>query len=354
MTLRGLADMFMAWIDIVARTLLAIVGRFHAPRRVRLIEGDDGLFDVEIAGKRETASTDHVRMLSGELDAGPPAALAAALRGSQLELMLKPDHFLFRPLELPKRATEFLHGIVCAQIDRLTPWSASDAAFGWSRPSEIGKDRIVVTVAATTRALIASYVQALTPFGARSLMVATTPQPALPGAEPVSVFEYSFRGETGLQWTRGLLAAAFAIMVIAAGVLAAGSRFVLDSLQAEQQDLFQRVAQHRAAMLRTTGTPTQQQALERRKRETPASVLVIEALSQVLPDHTYVTELRIEGDKLQIVGVTRDAPVLIELIEQSSHFLRATFFAPTTRSPADAGERFHIEARIKPVFDPRT
>jgi len=49
---------------------------------------------------------------------------------------------------------------------------------------------------------------------------------------------------------------------------------------------------------------------ERRKHETPSSVIVIEALSQVrriiLSD-----ELRILGDKMQIVGVTKDAPALI-------------------------------------------
>ena len=355
MNLRALADMFMAWIDVVACTLLAIASRFHTPRRVRLIEGDGGLFDVEIARGQGSVSTDQVRIVHGQLDAARPAALSSATRGSQLELVLKPDHFLFRPLELPKRAIEFLHGIVCAQIDRLTPWSAGDAAFGWTRPSEIGKDRIVVTVAATTRTLINSYLTALTSLGAGSVTITTAAHAAPSGDERIRVFEHNTQGQAGLQRMRGMLAATFVIMVIVAAISVAGSPFVLDSLEAQQQELTQRVAQHRTAMLRiTSGAPSQQQALERRKRETPASVLALDALTQVLPDHTYVTELRIEGDKLQVVGVTRDAPALIELIEQSPHFTRATFFAPTTRSPADAGERFHIEARIKPVFEPRT
>jgi general secretion pathway protein L len=81
-------------------------------------------------------------------------------------------------------------------------------------------------------------------------------------------------------------------------------------------------------------------------------VIVIEALSQILPDHTYLTELRVIGDRVQIVGVSRDAPSLIRLIEQSSHFTRATFFAPTTRSPGEPGEHFNIEARIEPVYTP--
>jgi general secretion pathway protein L len=89
--------------------------------------------------------------------------------------------------------------------------------------------------------------------------------------------------------------------------------------------------------------------LARRKHETQASVIVIEELSRILPDHTYVTELHIDGNTLQIAGITHDAPSLIRLIEQSPHFTRATFFAPTTRAPSDPGDRFHIEARLEPV-----
>ena len=75
---------------------------------------------------------------------------------------------------------------------------------------------------------------------------------------------------------------------------------------------------------------------------------MLDALSQVLPDHTFVTELHLAGAKLQIVGITRDAPSLIPLIEQSQHFTHATFYAPTTRAPSDPGERFHIEAKVEP------
>ena len=90
--------------------------------------------------------------------------------------------------------------------------------------------------------------------------------------------------------------------------------------------------------------------LAKRKQTSPSSVMVLEAISRVLPDSTYVTELRVEGDKMQVVGLTQDAPSLIKLIEQSPQFTRATFFAPTTRDQNDPGQRFHIEAHITPYF----
>ena len=75
--------------------------------------------------------------------------------------------------------------------------------------------------------------------------------------------------------------------------------------------------------------------------------MTLEALANTLPDGTHLTELHIEDGKVQIVGLSGDAPALIRLMEQSRRFARATFFAPTVRVPS-GGETFHIEAHLEP------
>ena len=168
------------------------------------------------------------------------------------------------------------------------------------------------------------------------------------------MFEQSAAGALEVRQVRRRLVAGLAIAAILAVLAVATDVVVGGDLQNRQIDASRRIAERRG-IIRSGNDAAANSALTRlarRKNQTPANTIVLEALSNVLPDNTYVTELRIEGDKVQVVGITNDAPSLIRLIEQSPHFSRATFFAPTTRSPSDPGDRYHIEARIKPVFSP--
>ena len=351
-SLRVILDGFFRWIDAVAAAIVNGIGRLSARRTVQIVEEDGGAFVVR-SGR---AKADRLVMADGQVAGTVSDKVAAALRGNRAELILRPERFLFRPLELPKRASEFLDGIVRSQIDRLTPWSANDAVFGWTRAEDAGADRIVVTVAATARAMVAPYVRTLTTLGVESIAVSTL----LPGPEAVPVRVLDAKGRTAVnpRIVRHVLLAVFVVTGLGAAA-AGGAATVLGArLEAQQDQLARQIAARRGAALTGPGAldpaTAALRALERRKHEAPSSVMVLEQLSQVLPDHTYVTELRIEGDKLRLVGVTRDAPSLIGLIERTQHFTRATFFAPTTRSPTDVGERFHIEAQIEPSFAPRS
>lgn len=333
-----------AWTGSVAAAIVAGIERVVSPRLVRLLESDDGGFAVEAMGKADTMPA-RIGFDGGALSA---PNLASLFRGSRVEIVLQPKRFLLRPLELPARAADFLEGIVRAQIDRLTPWSASEAVFGCSAPVADGPENITTMIAATTRKVAMTYVQAVSPFHPTAIAVCADVGGRDAGR--VKVFEQKARGHLdAVRLGRALLVALGAIAV-AALVSVAVSAYMADDLGTQEAELARQISARRAAIRAGAdgGDRSPVAALERRKFETPASVIVIEALSQLLPDHTYVTELHLAGNKLQISGISRDAPSLIRLIEQSQHFSRATFYAPTTRAPSDPGERFHIETRVEP------
>lgn len=333
-----------AWTGSVAAAIIAGLDRVVSPRIVRLVEADDGGFAVEATGKADNMPS-RVAFSEGTLSA---PNLAQLFRGSRVEIVLQPKRFLFRPLELPARAADFLEGIVRAQIDRLTPWSASEAVFGCSPPAASGPENITTMIAATTRKVALTYVQAVSGFHPAAIAVCTDVGERNAGR--VKVFEQKARGHLdAARLSRALLAGLGAIAA-AALISVVAATYMADSLGAQEDELARQISARRAAIRAGADGSDRSPiaALERRKYETAASVIVIEALSQLLPDHTYVTELHLAGNKLQISGITSDAPSLIPLIEQSKHFTRATFYAPTTRAPSDPGERFHIETRVEP------
>src|SRR4051812_36566497 len=289
------------WTDTVAAAVIAAFDRVSSPRLIRLIEQDDGGFVVEGAGKSDNLPR-HLAFADGSF---AESDLAAIFRGSRVEIDLQPKRFLFRPLELPARAADFLDGIVRAQIDRLTPWNAAEAVFGCSRPVKSGGESITTGIAATTRKAAVGYVDAVSAFHPAAVALCT--DVAERNAGRVKVFEQKARGHLdAARLSRGLFAA-LAVVALAAPLALIASVYMAGYLGAQEDELARQISQRRAA-IRAASEGSERSpvaALERRKHETPSSIVVLEALSQLLPDHTFVTELHLAGNKLQIVGITR-------------------------------------------------
>ncbi|MFS8039321.1 PilN domain-containing protein [Xanthobacter sp. AM11] len=340
--LTRLVDGFSVFIDLAAAAVLALQARIGRVRALRIEEDGAGAF--RLAGAAGAPFP---------LGAGPaPAALSAALKGRDVELVLDPARFLFRPLDLPQGATAFLDGIVRSQIDRLTPWSAGEAAYGWTAPAATGDERIRVMVAATARARLAPCLDALRALGVAHVELCTRDEadgallPLLAGPG---------KGVPAVGRVRQVLLAVLGVAAVGAGLVSVGAKFAGAGLDAELEGVNQRIAAHRRAIAAARDGQGADGAglrlLEQLKRERAPAVLVLEALSQMLPDHTHLTALQMAGDKVELTGVSLDAPSLVRLLEQSRRFSAATFIAPTTRQPGDRGERFQIEARITLPFE---
>jgi general secretion pathway protein L len=351
--------LFDEWIASVAGAIDSMIGRY-APRSQIVLGGEStGVLTAKLKSARRgpVLSDISFRISNGRPSPPLPADWQAAFRGSRVETDLAPAQVLFRPLAFPKQAADFLDGMIRTQIDRLTPWPAEDAAFGWSSPSLSGQERIELMLAATSKQEIEPLIQLAAGLGAQSLTAFAKPPAAgdQEKIEKIKVFDQPLRSAAHrvLDTPRTLR-----VVLLSAGAAAAvallATAYFGDSFDSEQQQLMQRISQRRAALRLGPDGGSALGLLAKRKQTGPSTVVVLEALSQALPDGTYVTELRIDGDKVQVIGMTQDAPSLIRLIEKSPQFARATFFAPTTRGQNEPGEQFHIEVRITPSFGSST
>jgi general secretion pathway protein L len=343
-----LKDLFGSWIAAVATALRFITARMLSQRRILFVERDPDSFTARIASTRKGPILPEAsfQLRHGRPEPALTAEWQAALRGSHVDILMRPEQVLFRAIDFPKQATDFLDGMIRAQIDRLTPWPASEVEFGTTPPMPIAGERIAMTVAATSKQKIQPLLRIAADCGAASVAgLVDEPEAA---ADPIKLFDRALTGGA-IDFARMLRLALVGAAFAAAASLAI-SAYAGSWLDAEQQELQHRVSQRRAALRISEPGGSADTLLAQRKQTSPSSVVVLEEISRVLPDTTYVTELRVEGDKMQVIGLTQDAPSLIRLLEQSPQFARATFFAPTTRSQSDPGERFHIEAHVTPYF----
>ncbi|MHC2467628.1 PilN domain-containing protein [Bradyrhizobium embrapense] len=343
---------FEQWIGAVATAVDGVAGRFMRRRSIELDENADGTFTARAAVARDGSPSAPVSFRLDHDAPQPPlsAEWKTVFDGSRIEVRLRSDHIVSRVLDFPSQAGDFLDGMIRAQVDRLTPWTAADAVFGWGSPQPIANDRIEVAFSATAASKVDPLIRMASMLGAASVAVSA---PAVGGdgaPQQVTLLDRSLRGLAGPAVPR-LLRIGLVSTAVAAAVSLLLNVYVGGSLQSEQEDLQHRISQRRAALrLDANGDSSGIGLLAKRKQTTPSSVMVLEAISRVLPDTTYVTELRIEGNKVQVVGLTQDAPSLIRLLEQSPQFTRATFFAPTTRAANESAERFHVEANISAYF----
>jgi general secretion pathway protein L len=350
-----------AWTTAAAEALDALARRLYRRPQIRMARDRTDMLTFSLLG--QASNKPHlpdavVRLVDGRPEDALPGDWLGILPGSSIECRLAPEHVLLRPLDFPKQAAAFLDGMIRSQIDRLTPWAAGEAAFGFGTPREAPNERLELTLAATSRAALMPLVQLADRVGAAALTVSVEAEAhGRPESESISVFTVGLR--SAIAGGRDLAKLLRYLLLGVAGVTAValvGGMMIGNALDTELQDVQARISRQRAAMRTSAGigSTSAESLLVQRKKTTPAAVLALEAISKALPDTTYVTDLHIEGDRLQLSGLTKDAPMLIRLIEQSPQFSRATFYAPTTREANEPGERFHIEAHINAYFGGRS
>jgi general secretion pathway protein L len=281
---------------------------------------------------------------------GRVAALLRRRRARDgVTVRIDPAPLFVTTLDLPRAAERTLDPVVRHQVERMLPLPAAQTCLAWRalpRPAGAATLKVAVAVAkqaTVERALATARGLGLTP----RLIIAPV---AEAGPAPLVIWRAD-RAQAAAaprrrRLLRGLEAAALALALAAYGLHVHRLEQVRAGLQdavwqARQtaeatRDLGQRVAQSADAL-----------AFLRARRQAPQPLQVLDGLTRLLPLDTWVSDLTLRGETVEIVGSAPRATDLIALIEASDLFGHAQFRSPITLLPDGHAERFDLMFAVK-------
>jgi general secretion pathway protein L len=335
------------WTALLARMLLGWQELRRARHSLRVVEESDQLIIRQMTGGKEIS-----RSTVPERTA-VPAEINRKAQRCLVILELSAADIISRRMNVPAKARELLPGIVRNQIERLSAWRASQAAYGFDVTASADAASLDVRVLITSRAMLEQACGRLADAGLRVDRVIAG-EHAGDGAAPVTLWSrLDHAPEASIARTQWAIGGFVAATIGVAAIVGLWASMSAASADDESEELTARIAVLRR-QVQGSVTPQSIAALappERAwmlKETTPVAVIVIEALSRSLPDTAHLTELTLDGTRLRIAGSADDTPSLIGDLEKSGHLKDVHFSAPTTRGADGSSFLFHIEASIAP------
>jgi general secretion pathway protein L len=343
------------WLAEIRRIIPAKLVRHivRPPKRLRidLVDGRAAIVLCRRGGERPLGEFD---LNHGSDDAGAARIAAAARRlsrdGTVVTLCIPEHHALRADVSLPIEAKGNLSEALGYEMDRLTPYRASDVYFCHKikQRSDCGK-RLSITLALLPRALVDAALQGLTRVGLHPHIVSLSGQGVFcdPQSNFLSIESAARQSRFGrrLSWTLALLATATAL---ALAVVSFQNRWTTHASLAEQVERLrreQRVMQELNKQLAQVAA-THDGVLALKRDHRPVSDL-LNSLARLVPDDSWLYRLRSKDGSVEISGLSANASALIGIIEASSEFRDVAFAAPVTRDPALGLERFIIKGAVE-------
>jgi general secretion pathway protein L len=341
------ARFFAWWGGELVALLPERVREILWPRRARLELACHGE-DLEA----EFIETDERRPLGrlglGEGGAGERDKLFEqhpALLDAELRLRLSPGQCLVRTLKLPAAAAENLQQVMAFEMDRLTPFKASQVYYSARIVERLPDTRqIRVELALTPRLKLDPLLDELAAAGWRPGMVVVDGE-----AGEHDLLPEKYRGPRSMLPHRLTVAFSvlFGLLLLATLALPVWlNRGLEQTLQREVKQVA-KVAKEVEALKSEAERLTHESGfLLRRKRLEPATVEMLDELSRAIPDQTWLNGLQFRDHKIVMQGQSPAASSLIERIEASPVFKNTSFVSPVTKDIASGQERFQIATEV--------
>lgn len=248
---------------------------------------------------------------------------------------------LEREVPLPLAAERDPDAVLGFEMDRLTPFAAADVHWGWAvlrRDRAAG--RVVLRLLLVPKVAVAAALAALAADG----LVPVAIEAEGAGARRIALRDTGGGPRRG-RWALFGLGAACAV----AAAVAVALPFVLQGVRLADTEariavLRPRVDQVDAIRRRALAGGADRDAVVAERARVGDALAVVAALTAVLPDDTFLSELTLRGGQVTVSGRSAAAVRLIGLIAADPVFHNPAFTAPVTRPEGGRLDNFSLRA----------
>ncbi len=287
---------------------------------------------------------------SGRLPAAADRLLSGVeARDVRVELDLDESLVLTRSLRLPRTAERELAGVLSFEIERHTPYRADEVVFVHAVDAKAGdNETMAVDLTIVPRQVVDGFVRCLQGYGL-TLDVIRTAGSGDAAGRPTPAISGRALGIPRRPMRLGVPVLAAAAVIFGAVALASP----LLRLQAEGQELRASIAtgrDHAATTLALREDVEQTQKAARQlaliRSASPPLIRILDTLSELLPDGTWLRNFSKVEDKVLIEGLTDSSTRLVDLLDASPLFESVTYVAPVTRERGGRVERFSFSLTV--------
>jgi general secretion pathway protein L len=316
-----------------------------AQRQQKLfIETDGQVLQLSLGswGSRQEAGQVPITASSDEREKLP--------RDTQQTIVLMPEgKVLTRPLALPLAAEENLREVLSFEMDQHTPFQADKVYFDFvvtGRDAE--RQELLVDLLYSPRSEVDTVIEAIASHDLEVDVVTSRDRDGS-NLRSINLLPQEQRRSRRLNLHRlnvALAAVCAALLIVAITVPIVQKNQAIAILE-EQVQLAAVEAREGNQVRRDLEKMAEaSRFLFEKKRSELMAVQLVEEISTILPDHTWVVRLDISTTEIQVQGQSTASSSLIAIIEGSPLFENASFRSPVVQVPGTDADRFHLSADI--------
>jgi general secretion pathway protein L len=267
----------------------------------------------------------------------------------QTILLIPDDKVLAKRISLPAAAEENLREVLGFEMDLHTPFEATEVYYDYT---VVGRDstrqQLTVDLVYAPRDAVDTLIDGASKLGMKTDIV-TCRRRDNANLQPVNLLPQDRRRtrRIDVRSVNLALTTLLAILLVAAvSIPIVQKNRAIAEVEAQVQGAAAEAREDANLRQDLERMAEASQFLFEKKSSDVMIVELIDEISRILPDHTWITRLDVSGTELQIQGRSSASSSLISIIESSPWFENVRFSSPVVQVAGTNEDRVHIAATV--------